>query len=332
MKLKPHDRAVTVNRLSSQVHAGFTIVELLVVIAIIGILVSLLLPAVQAAREAARRTQCLNNVKQLSLACHSYESQFRVFPGYAGEIDPARVIFLKGYHNPSMRGWNWVSQAMLFMEQKTLANKWGPMGASAAETLTVEQLMGINSPIVGLHCPSRRDAEAYPLIGTFTDRFGPTAARTDYAMCGGAAEGYDGIEEGEIEIEVAWQGAWKLGTRTGAKNVADGLSNTYMIGEKAMNISNYHNGKDYGDRAPVFGWRDNSTAAHSYVRYAARPPIVDQDESCNACHDFGSAHSSGWNAAFMDGSVRHMSYSLELLIHQDAGSINEWKPAGSQTD
>src|SRR5271155_4615272 len=92
---------------------GFTLIELLVVISIIGVLIALLLPAVQAAREAARRTQCVNNLKQLGLALHSYESASRSFPpGYVSNFDASG--------NDTGPGWGWPAMLLPQIEQKPL--------------------------------------------------------------------------------------------------------------------------------------------------------------------------------------------------------------------
>ena len=110
---------------------AFTLVELLVVIAIIGILVGLLLPAVQSAREAARRTQCLNHLKQIGLACHNFFESNGYFPGYAGEIPPDDVTLPDGVEeNDDWRGANWMVQSMPFMEDSPLAEIVKDFGTS----------------------------------------------------------------------------------------------------------------------------------------------------------------------------------------------------------
>ncbi|MCA9129112.1 MAG: DUF1559 domain-containing protein [Planctomycetales bacterium] len=299
--------------------SAFTLVELLVVIAIIGILVALLLPAVQAIREAARQVQCRNNIKQLALACLHYESAFRYMPGYAGERQPALAQFPGRSERQSMRGWNWVSRALLFMEQEPRAQAWGYLGSKPRLNELDRGNELLTSPIGMLHCPTRRSAEAYPLIGNFQIRFGDYAARTDYAMSGGAAvpvEGSDSV------IQVVADGIWRLGRSTRLRDVTDGLSSSYLLGEKAMDSEKYHTGTDFGDRSPITGWLDNNTAANGAMRFAARQPAPDKPTNCLACHDFGSAHTTNWNAALTDGSVRSISYYMDVQVHRATGSIN----------
>jgi prepilin-type N-terminal cleavage/methylation domain-containing protein len=300
---------------------GFTLIELLVSIAIIGVLIALLLPAVQYARESARQVQCRNHVKQIALACHTYESTFGVLPGYAGEASPSLVQFPTQRRNSDMRGWNWVSKALLFMEQSSLAEKWGPLGA-APGTITDQEKEGIESALAVFHCPTRRTAEPYPLVGTFQPRFGDLAARTDYAMNGGSAS----VDAAGAWVHVEEEGIWRLGKETRFRDVQDGLSNTLLIGEKAMNRDKYQSGTDFGDRSPASGWADNSRATNSYVRYAARTPIVDRKRSCNACHDFGSSHTTNWNAALADGSVQSISYGIDITVYRAAASLNGGEP------
>jgi prepilin-type N-terminal cleavage/methylation domain-containing protein len=305
---------------------AFTLVELLVCVAIISILVALLLPAVQAAREAARQVQCRNHLKQLSLACHLYESAFRYFPGYAGERKPALVDFPNHSPQPSMRGWNWIAKSLLFLEQPTLAPAWGGLGSAPELALTSTDIEMLNIPLSFLHCPTRRSAEAYPLVELYRQRFGVSAARTDYAMNGGSASAGDhavmGADGEEDRIEVQHDGIWKLGQWTRLNDVLDGLSNTYLIGEKAMDSAKYTTGTDFGDRAPAMGWLDHNTGANATVRFAARAPSRDHPDNCLACHDFGSAHWGNWNAALSDGSIRSIDYSLDLNIHRASASSN----------
>lgn len=299
------------------IRTGFTLVELLVVIAIIGILVALLLPAVQAAREAARQVQCTNNLKQLALACHNYEATFKVLPGYAGERSVGLVRFYRLSYDPRLRGGNWISKALFYSEQQALSKQWGTMGALRGATLTPLQREGVDTALPLLHCPTRRIAQAYPLVGTFKTRYGDFAARTDYAMCGGNAT----VDQNNVWIHHAEEGVWRLGRLTKLRDVKDGLSNTYLIGEKAMSKNKYHTGTDLGDRAPNAGWVDHNRAANSFVRHAARTPQRDTTGNCNACHDFGSAHPGNWNAALADGSVQKISFSIDMDVYRASASM-----------
>lgn len=295
---------------------AFTLIELLVIIAIIGVLIALLMPAVQAAREAARRVQCQNNLKQLALACHNYESVFKVLPGYAGEETVALVQFPEHVVDKNMRGYNWLARTLIFAEQTNLMDGWGGLGSVRGEIPHVD-LSKKDIPVAILHCPTRRTAENYPLVGSFGDRFGAEGPRSDYAINGGSAE----VADNQIWIRLQLEGVWRLGMRTRFSNIRDGLSNTYLLGEKSMSSDKYDTGTDFGDRAPAFGWVDNFAGGNSTIRFAARQPIKDRRGSCTSCHDFGSAHPTIWNAALADGSVHAFPYTMDLEVHKANASI-----------
>lgn len=309
---------------------GFTLVELLVCIAIIGVLVGLLLPAVQAIREAARQVQCRNNLKQIALACCNYESSFRYFPGYAGESKPAFVNFSARQVDTQKRGWNWIAKALVFMEQPVLAERWGVYGSAESMVLTSADQELLRNPIPGLYCPSRRSADAYPLLEDYHSRFGQLSSRTDYAMNGGpalpedVANGTSTLDQSASKLILNFaDGFWQLGIYTKPSSITDGLSNSYMLGEKAMSTNNYTNGNDFGDRAPIAGWIDHPEASNSNIRFASRSPHADRKNSCLACHEFGSAHRASWNAALADGSVRAIFYEMEIEVHRKLSSIHD---------
>lgn len=301
---------------------GFTLVELLVSIVIISLLLGLLLPAVQSARESARQVECRNNIKQLALACHEYEAVHRVFPGYAGEQPPGFVVYSERKQDVTKRAWNWLPKVLVHMEQIQLANNLGPFGAAEVMILNADQQRLLQHPLINLHCPTRRSAEAYPLVESYQTRFGMSAARTDYAMNGGPGIPEDKESGGDPNIiHVALDGVWRMGLTTRTRDVVDGLSSTYLIGEKAMSSDKYETGTDFGDRAPLSGWIDHPQSSNSSIRFAARSPAVDQTNSCLACHDFGSAHRTNWNVSLADGSVRPVSYDLDLEVHRAMASI-----------
>ncbi len=170
-----------------------------------------------------------------------------------------------------------------------------------------------------LYCPSRRSPSASPLHHSFLTRFGEKGAKTDYAMNGGPAVNVDGSER---HIQVTQDGFWTLGVKTRARDITDGLSSSYMVGEKAIDLARMDNGECFGDRAPLAGDPTNELASNSIVRFAQLSPKQDTRNNCLACHNFGSSHPTGWGVAMADGSVRMMSYYTSIEIHKALSSIN----------
>jgi hypothetical protein len=288
-------------------------------------LVALLMPAVQAAREAARQAQCRNNLKQLALSFHNFESSRGFFPGHGGEREPRGVNF-GAKRAARARGMvvtgNWMLQSLTYMEDAVIAEV---LIAAAQRKADREQMLhAVAVPVPTLYCPTRRAALAYPLKGSHRTAFGPVGARTDYAINGGSStpQGSRTGNGGFESITLEFDGIWALGRQTALKNIVDGLSNTYLIGEKAMDVQHYTTGEDVGDRAPIAGLKDNFGAANSYVRFAAKPASQDIVNNCQACHDFGSAHATTWNLSKADGSVHSQSYNIDVRLHRALGSIN----------
>jgi len=189
-------------RASSGWRRGFTLVELLVVIAIIGVLVALLLPAVQAAREAARRSQCSNNLKQIGLAMHNYVDVHKVFP--AGSFPDTKV-----------NAW---PMLLPFIEQTTVWNTWDfKLNTNDTSTVNTEAKNTIISTYL---CPS-------------TTRTSPTT--TDGG--GGARHNYatnNGTKHLHSTDQANWDGICNYGSRLGLSHVTDGTSNVFMAGEKRI--------------------------------------------------------------------------------------------------
>lgn len=305
--------------------SAFTLVELLVVIAIIGILIGLLLPAVQAVRESARLMQCQNRLKQVALACHNYESAFKELPGYGGERPGFLVTQLANRQRTHIGGGTWITQALLFLEEPTLATGIQPLARAHSVSPNDRIQSLVQASVETLHCPSRRDAKPYPLISPYRDRYGGFGARTDYAMNGGSAvidlDQAPNSREAPA-IKLTHDGVWVLGTRVKFNRIFDGLSNTYLVGEKAMDLNKMETGDGFGDRSPIAGFHDTPMSSHSYVRYAARSPNVDSRENCLECHDFGATHPAGWNVSFVDGRVSTMGYNLDLEVHRAQASVD----------
>lgn len=299
---------------------AFTLVELLVVIAIIGVLVGLLLPAVQAAREAARRADCMNRMRQIMLGIHNYESANKRMPGYAGELAPLAVSVGTSTAKLDAHGVPWMVQILPHMEQVQLANNLIRISDTAPGAVLVApaDYKYIEQAVPQFNCPTRRDAIAYPLVAPFDLKFGTKGARTDYAMNGGAA-----LSENPHDATIVLEqpGVWTLGGKIKLAAILDGTSNSLLIGEKAMTKNRLQTGTCYGDRTPLAGFPEYYGSSNSYVRYVARGAAVDENESCLACHDFGSSHAAGWQAVMCDGSIRTISYQADIRLLKNVASI-----------
>jgi prepilin-type N-terminal cleavage/methylation domain-containing protein len=339
------------NSKPTQYRLGFTLVELLVVIAIIGILVALLLPAIQAAREASRRSSCFNNLRQLGLACHMFESANKVFPTAGGAVEQ--------YFNPTelskaaygYEGASWMYQILPHIEQKTLYDlRRGDGGANAGFTLT-----GLSEVQVSLfNCPSR--SARFAIIGidvyALNDYAGVMASWSDPGWNGFAWQTSVAPKVGEQTV--VWTGilakggqvnksstppqVWKFGT-VGFKSIEDGASHTILLAEKSVaaqhytipssnpwpywEVYGYYTGADW----PVmrmFGARTRGPASTS-----PEVPILGDNQSrsppaaSTAEFGFGSAHPGVLCAVFGDGGTRSISQSADLIVLDQLGKRSD---------
>ncbi len=310
---------------------ALTLVELLVVITIIGILIALLLPAVQAAREAARRVQCCNHLKQISLACLNHEEIQGFLPTggwYALWVgEPTR-----GFDQRQPGGW--LYNILPYMEQVALHD----LGTDGDRTkLTV----CVSTPLATYHCPSRRAAIAYPFIIPHFQPFynlttQPThVGRSDYAGSGGDLfTGGDKnfpttLAAGDAMSANDWLRVWGGGidsggifhvrSKTTMASITDGTSNTYLAGEKYLNPEQYASGLDNADdQAWDIGW-DNDILRWTTQGTTILQPWQDQPGYANTVA-FGSAHATGFHMALCDGSVRMINYSIDLETHHRLGN------------
>ncbi|MCA9271065.1 MAG: DUF1559 domain-containing protein [Planctomycetales bacterium] len=327
---------------------AFTLVELLVVITIIGVLVSLLLPAVQSARESGRMAQCKNHLRNLAMACIQHNTTNTHMPtggwgwGYVGDPDRGRGVDQCG---------GWAYNILPFIEQQPLhdAGK-GLTGTAKKDALG---LMA-QSPLSVFYCPSRRQAKAYPYksyagggtAGPASNYSESTvAARLDYAINGGsivsspAALGIWSSNCGNADCGPATDPTHdellvkkQLVTTFGLNGVSyplstvkdamirDGMSGTYLIAEKSLNPDSYTNGVDSADNENAY-IGDNGDIR----RNTANPPLRDRAGVASA-DIFGSAHSPGFHAAFCDGSTRIISFKIDPDTHLRLGNRADSSP------
>ncbi len=317
----------------ARVGRGFTLVELLVVITIIGILIALLLPAVQAAREAARRVQCQNHLKQLALACLNHEQVYRFLPsngwGTYWEGDPDR-----GVGKPQPGGW--IFNVLPYLEQSAIHDLG--KGQDFNTKKTVSFLAREATALNVLSCPTRRACSLepdyyYTTSFAFNMNAPPQWTRSDYAVNTGDLELASGceVESGGVPTTLS-QGdnpsfAWvSMADITGVSflrstirfsDIRDGSSCTYLVGEKYVRPDYYETGQDPGDNEGVYmGFANNVS------RETQEAPLQDTPGWLNYCI-FGSAHLGLFHMAMCDGSVHPINYSIALPIHQHLGNRSD---------
>ncbi len=293
---------------------GFTLVELLVVIAIIGVLVALLLPAVQAAREAARRSQCSNNLKQIGLAVQNFHDTYSKLPPTA----------LQGGGPPNDKYHTWLVVILPFIEQGSLYDEfdlskpWDQSPNPAAA-----QLPGAD--IAGYRCPSRSHSgfsDANPQVGPVGDYAVGSVATANYQHQHQALNVLLGPMVGAARNGSA--ASWR--PRTSFADNTDGLSNTLYIGEKHIFSGDMNKGggsaNASGDGNHFITQQTAWYETHAY-RQTDHPNGLGrgpQDNRANRHHTFGSWHPGICQFVYGDGSVHAIQNTIDLTTLRNLGS------------
>jgi prepilin-type N-terminal cleavage/methylation domain-containing protein/prepilin-type processing-associated H-X9-DG protein len=266
---------------------GFTLIELLVVIAIIAILIGLLLPAVQKVREAAARLKCKNNMKQIGLALHSYHDRTeRLPPGYASGV---------GANGDTGPGWGWAAHILPDVEQDNLFRQ---INLSVQITAPAHAAPRTQALKVFL-CPS--DIE----LGTFA------VTNTSVSVAHANYVGVFGTNEME-DNPSAGNGTFFRNSRVRFGDITDGLSNTYVVGERSSDIAlATWTGAIPGALVPLR--RDPTEQEPHFLLVLGRGDHAPNSPDSHI-DDFYSRHSQGLNCLFGDGSVHSVSNSVNLNV------------------
>ncbi len=273
---------------------GFTLIELLVVIAIIAVLIGLLLPAVQKVREAAARTKCMNNMKQIGLGLHNYHDSYGFFPNnggrYSGQpFSPDTNGLRWGIGNATRTGktnsGSWAFDLLPFVEQGNAHRTWPASGWDVPQPL--------------FNCPSRRGPEARvvpavdPLFSSF--RYNPAgrnpwAGQTDYAANLHLLPQRSAVPTGQSNYAI--------------KDVTDGTSNTAFVGEKSMDPRRYTTGTWWYDEPLYLGGECKGQYRGGFFLRPDRKDVRFEN-------NWGAAHGAGAYFALADGSVRLVRYDVD---------------------
>lgn len=292
---------------------GFTLIELLVVIAIIAILIALLLPAVQQAREAARRSQCVNNLKQLGLALHNYHDTHGVLPpGWIG-VDAATR---QPHAEDGVSGFSWGTMILPMLDQTPLYNRIN-FSDSCMSTAGNNNQALLRTILPAFRCPSDSGPQTWQIFDEATGATPlATLANANYVGAfGNSVQGYtdysweDDIEDNGPDHQIRGNGMFWHNSNVRFRDVSDGLSNTVLVGEHKTDL--------LPDPAePDEQWFSTWGAvipegAEAIARVLG---LADHTPNHPSTHldDFSSPHVGGAHFLFGDGRVRFLTENVDL--------------------
>lgn len=306
--------------------AAFTVVELLVVIFVIGLLTAILLPAIMAAREAAHKAECKNNLRQIGTAVHLHHDKHGHLPtngwGYQWAGDPDR-----GYGQDQPGGW--IYNLLPYVEHQPLRDL-GKNTDDLSKRLALRELL--QRPISLFNCPSRRPSKTHP----YTEDHFPlrnvdpaeSAAKTDYAICAGDknihTRGGPSSLDANVVQSYTWPNFWEM---TGVSyvrsqvtfgEITDGLSNTCLVGEKYVGVVEATD--SLGDDQAMYIGDDADNR-----RWTSAPPVSDRENVTDIEH-FGSRHVDGCHFVFCDISVRSIGYNVDAKLFRSMGNRHDRLP------
>jgi prepilin-type processing-associated H-X9-DG protein len=308
-----------------------------------------LLPAIQAAREAARNMECKNHLKQVGLAANTHLSATGRYPtggwGYIWIGDPDRGT---GRSQPG----GWIYNSLPYLDLSSIHKLQKGLTGAVRKTVAAKMLQ---MPIGLFNCPTRRPSQVYPVVGGnvssyyFSDAV-KAVARSDYAANSGSvytdpsrveapapsgtiwtnipAYGPDIGTERTTQVQQGWEtismhnnGIMFPGSQIKPNQINDGASHTFLAGEKYLNPEYYASGWDLGDNECMYIGDNGDIARWTYL------PLLRDRRGYTDWHPFGSAHAATCNFVFCDGSVQSIAYTINPTAFEYLGSRNDRKTA-----
>jgi prepilin-type N-terminal cleavage/methylation domain-containing protein/prepilin-type processing-associated H-X9-DG protein len=342
---------------SSGRHSGFTVTELLVVIAIFGVLLALLLPAVQRLRESANRTRCENNLKQIGLALQNYQGVYTSFPPAQLE-DPEYSGNKKRWH-PPYPFLSWRAYLLPFLDQDNLWKQTQQAFSAQREFWHAPPHAGLSTLVPIFCCPSdANEARIHPV--PTEDEYGGSGSGT-IPMPPVALSGYFGVSGTNLRTR---DGVLLYNERIRLRDISDGASNTIMVGERPavapyvfgwwyagvgqflpkhpgsrqanLEQRRHYQGIFTGSAADTLGAAEINLQSSGYSKYddcPAGPYAYGPGKSNNPCDSFHfwSMHPGGANFLFADSSVHFLNYGIganlvKLATRDGKEAYNDWGP------